>query len=83
MAQMEASGQPVPANTFIALNHVNTCTMLCTDVKVVKNKYGGEYLVCANTATSIAKGVWGRRIGSAVGVGNHFAFTTAEASAEA
>jgi len=80
LAQFESKGQPVPANTFISLMHTNTCSMLHTDAdKYVKNKYNGEYLVSALTGTSITKGVWGKRIGSAVGVGNHFAFTTASA----
>ena len=80
LAQFESMDQPVPANTFVSLLHANTCTLLFTQPdKYVKNKYGGEYLCSALTGTSINKAVWGKRIGQAVDVGNHYAFTTAEA----
>ena len=76
-------GQPVPANTFISLVHVNTCTALSTGTAVVKNKYGGEYEVTTFTATPITKGAWGKRNGSMLGAGNHWAFTTSDVAAAA
>ena len=80
LAQLESMNQPVPANTYVSLQHANTCSLLYTATdKFVKNKYNGEYLVSVLTDTSINKGVWGKRIGAAVGAGNHFAFTTASA----
>lgn len=79
LAQFESVGAPVPANTFICLEHAATCTLLNTEGdKLVKNKYGGEYLVSAMTQTSTGKQAWGKRSSQPVGVGNHFAFTTAE-----
>jgi len=83
LAQMESVGQPVPANTFISLVHVNTCTALSTGTAVVKNKYGGEYEVTTFTATPITKGAWGKRNGSMLGAGNHWAFTTSDVAAAA
>jgi len=80
LAQLGSRGQPVPANTFIQLTHCNTCINLFTSEKVVKNKFNGEFLVSAHTATSIVKGIMCKRTGSPVDVGNHFAFTTAEAA---
>ena len=80
LAQLESMNQPVPANTYVSLQHANTCSLLYTATdKFVKNKYNGEYLVSVLTDTSINKGVWGKRIGAAVGAANHFAFTTASA----
>ena len=45
------------------------------------NKYGGEYEVTCHTEAGLAKRNWGTRTGQMVGVGNHWAFTTAEAEA--
>lgn len=78
LVQMESEGQPVPANTFISLVHVNTQTPLHTDAKVVPNKYGGEYVVACSVDQSPVKGSFGKRNGKVLHEGNHFAFTTAE-----
>lgn len=80
LAQFESNGAPVPANTFVSLMHANTATLLSSyKHKYVKNKFNGEYLTSTETQTSIRKGEWGIRNGSAVGNGNHWAFTTASA----
>ena len=76
LGQMESVGQPVPANTFVALQHSNTTTNLFTHEYKVPSQYGKEREVCCLTDTSIVKGGWGKRNGSTVGVGNHWAFTT-------
>lgn len=49
-------------------------------LRQVPSQFGKEREVCCNTATSIRKGGWGARKGEAVGVGNHWAFTTAAAT---
>jgi hypothetical protein len=83
LAQMESEGHPVPSNTFVSLVHINTQIALCTGEHVVKNKYGGEFEVTAHTESGLAKCAWGTRAGQMLGVGNHWAFTTAEDPAPA
>jgi len=78
LAQMGSFGMPVPANTFLALKHVNTQADLHTSEHKVINKYLGETEVATFTETPLAKGGFGRRDGQMVGKGNHWAFTTAE-----
>lgn len=77
VAQMESTGQPVHANTFVALRHAHTQVNLCSDSHKVNNKYAGEYEVTAFTDSPLTKSTWGKRMGGGVGVTNHWAFTTA------
>jgi len=77
LGQMEAEGQPVPANTFVALKHANTHALLYSDATKIRNKYSGECEVSAFANVSPVKAEWGQRISHAVGPGNHWAFTTA------
>ena len=79
LRQMEAEGAPVPANTFISLVHVNTQIALHTGPSKISNKYGGEFEISAFTDESPVKGAFGKRNGKMLEVGNHWAFTTAEA----
>jgi hypothetical protein len=81
LVQFESQGMPVPANTFVALKHLNTQELLFTDDDAVRNKFVGEREVSAKTDAPILKNKWGSRTSTAVGVGNHWAFTTAEAGA--
>lgn len=81
LTQMESVGQPVPANTFVSLMHVNTQVSLYTCDHKIRNKYGGELEVCAHTESGLTKSVWGKRTAQMLGQGNHWAFTTAEAKA--
>ena len=83
LAQMESYGQPVPANTFLSLTHCNTQESLFTDDTTIPNKYGGELEISCHTESGLAKSVWGTRSAQMFGVGNHFAFTTAETSESA
>ena len=73
----------MPANTFVSLVHVNTQNALCTDGTAVRNKYGGESDVSCSTEAGLRKTNWGSRAGQMLGVGNHWAFTTAEEAAPA
>ena len=79
LAQMESMGQPVPANTFVSLKHENTQVSLYSCDHKVINKYGNELEVSGHTESGLAKSVWGTRSAQMLGVGNHWAFTTAEA----
>ena len=81
LRQMESEGQPVPANTFVSLVHTNTQIPLHTGPTAIPNKYGGEYEVSAFVDESPCKGTFGKRNGKMLQAGNHFAFTTAEATA--
>jgi len=80
IAQMESEGQPVPANTFVSLVHVNTQTALYTGSVTLSNKYGGEFEASAFSDGSTVKAAFGARKGKMLEVGNHWAFTTAEAA---
>jgi len=79
LTQMESVGQPVPANTFVSLLHVNTQVSLFTCDHKIANKYGGEWEVSCHTGSGLCKSVWGKRSACMLEVGNHWAFTTAEA----
>jgi len=79
IAQMESMGQPVPANTFVALKHASTHALLYSDNTKIRNKYQGETEVSAFAANSTTKSEWGKRIALPVSNGNHWAFTTAAA----
>ena len=61
--------------------HVNTQINLHTGEYVKPNKYGGEFDVSAFVDEPGVKGTYGKRNAKMLGVGNHFAFTTAEAAA--
>lgn len=78
LRQMESDGAPVPANTFISLVHVNTQIALYTGEVMHPNKYGGEFEIGVYTDESGVKNTFGKRNGRVVGVGNHWALTTAE-----
>merc|ERR1719390_247633 len=78
LAQMESIGQPVMANTFIALRHASTQANLCTDEQKYLNKFGEEFEVTVHTDNGATKASWGKRTAQ-VGVTNHWAFTTAAA----
>ena len=80
IAQMESEGMPVPANTFISLIHINTQEALYTGSKLIPNKYGGEYETGCFTDSPPLKSTWGERKARMLDVGNHWAFTTAEAA---
>lgn len=77
----QAEGTPVPANTFVSLVHVNTQLALHTGPTMIPNKYGGEYEVSAFQDAAVTKSTFGERKAKMLGVGNHWAFTTAEAPA--
>eukprot|EP00967_Tisochrysis_lutea_P138145 scaffold248934_cov36-Tisochrysis_lutea.AAC.1 len=81
-ARMLEEKQPVPANTFVALEHVNTKSHLNTDEVRLRNEYGLEYSVSVFTEVPVTKGRLFGRAASVVGVGNHFAFTTGAVSDE-
>jgi len=81
LSQMESHGMPVPANTFVALKHVNSQESLHTSDHAVINKFHAEREVGTFTDVPMTKGQWGKRDGQMVGKGNHWAFTTAEKSA--
>uniref|UniRef100_A0A7S3FHC7 Uncharacterized protein n=1 Tax=Haptolina ericina TaxID=156174 RepID=A0A7S3FHC7_9EUKA len=76
VAQLESEGKPVLANAFFALKHCSTQANLFSDAHQIPTKFGMESEVGVHTESGIAKMEWGKR-GGGVGVGNHFAFTTA------
>lgn len=76
LAQLESRGKPVLANTFLSLKHCSTQANLCSDDFQVPTKFGMEFEATVHTESGIAKAEWGKRT-AAVGVGNHWAFTTA------
>ena len=53
---------------------------LYTGATLYPNKYGGEFEVSAFVDESPLKGGFGTRNGKMWNTGNHFAFTTAEAT---
>ena len=69
-----------PLRSFISLVHVNTQIALYTGETSHPNKYGGEFEVSAYGDESSIKGTFGKRNGKVLGVGNHWALTTAEAA---
>ena len=42
---MRSEGQPVPANSFVALRHKSSQVNLCSDSCSMRNQYGLEYEV--------------------------------------
>jgi len=82
LAQMRSEGQPVPANTYVAIRHKSSQTNLCSDSCRIDNQYGKEYEVSCFTDVEVAKGSWGVRNSQGVGPSNHWAFTTAAPPAE-
>jgi hypothetical protein len=68
--------QPVPANTFVALEHTNTKSHLNTDGAHLRNEFGLEFSVSVFTEIPVTKGELFGRAAVVVGRGNHFAFTT-------
>lgn len=68
--------QPVPANTFVSLEHSNTKSHLNTDETSLRNEFGREFSVSMFTDTPICRGELFGRAGKNLGQGNHFAFTT-------
>lgn len=79
LAQLSSHGQPVLANTFVSFMHVNTGQLICGDAeKLLKTTYGEEHVISTRTVSATTKGIWGERNGQAVGICNHFAFTTAD-----
>lgn len=77
LEQLRSEGQPVPANTFLAIRHKSTQTNLCSDTEIVRNHYGTECEVSGFTDVEVTKSQWGIRNSQGVGVSNHWAFTTA------
>lgn len=77
LAQLRSEGQPVPANTYVALRHKSSQTNLCSDSCSLRNQYGVEYEVSGFTDNEVAKAEWGVRNSQGVGASNHWAFTTA------
>ena len=76
LAQLESEGKPVLANTFLALKHCSSQANLSSDMAGVITKFGNEYEVTTWTDIPNAKGEWGKRTTTRVGVTNHWAFTT-------
>ena len=77
LAQLRSEGQPVPANTYVALRHKSSQTNLCSDTCSLRNQYGVEFEVSGFTDVEVCKAEWGVRNSQGVGQSNHWAFTTA------
>ncbi|KAL1499722.1 hypothetical protein AB1Y20_012409 [Prymnesium parvum] len=76
LASLVCAGQPVLANTFIALKHCSSQTNLSAEATEILTKFGLEHEVAVFTESSLARAKWGSRDSTAVGVTNHWAFTT-------
>jgi len=75
-AQYRLDGQPVPANTFVALQHCQTLINLCTDSHTQRFDHGVEYSVSLYTDADVTKSEWGVRTSKGLGESNHFAFSS-------